>query len=137
MATTYQLETSQLGGQFAVRQLLTLTMVAGAQTDVPFSIPVGAAFVRFQYLTPAAFSGSPTAINLSIGKTLGGQDYVANTNVAALAAPTACTLVNTTAADLASAPSQTWHATLTAAGGTNPAGTAYVLVEYMPPAGVA
>jgi hypothetical protein len=135
MATVAQKGEGKRGGVARVTQVLSLTMTAGAQTDVPFTIPEGSKFVRFQWATSAAFSGSPTNINLTVGSAVAGAQYVAAVDVKAATVPTAASLVTAGAADLISAPAgQTWHATLTAVGGTNPAGTCTVLVEYTPPA---
>lgn len=137
MSTVAQKGEAKRGGQVATRQTIPITMTAGATTDVTFAIPAGASFIRFQWATGAAFSGSPTNINLTVGKSSGGTDYVAAVDIKGQTAPTACALVNAGAADLISAPAQTWHATLTAVGGTNPAGTCNLLVEYAAPAGIA
>jgi hypothetical protein len=133
MASVEQKNQARRGGQTAARQTIPITMAAGAATDVTFTVPAGSNFVRFQWATAAAFSGSPTNINLTVGKTSGGADYVAAIDVKGQTAPTAAALVNAGAADLISAPAQTWHATLTAVGGTNPAGTCTLLVEYAAP----
>jgi hypothetical protein len=135
MSTVEQKAESKRGGQARVGQIVPLTMAAGATTDVTFTLPVGSRFVGFSWSTPAAFSGSPTNIYLTVGTSSGDQSYVANTDVKAKTAKTVCTLVGAGAADLDSAPSQTWHATLTANGGTSPAGTCNLLVEYTCPPG--
>jgi hypothetical protein len=134
MATLAQKNEAKRLGVTRATQVVPITMAAGAQTDATFSIPEGSKFVRFQWATGAAFSGSPTNINLTVGSAVAGAQYVAAVDVKAQTAPTAAALVASGAADLISAPNQTWHATLTAVGGTNPAGTCNLLVEYTPPA---
>ena len=139
MATTAQKIKAQDGGRPRVTKHLTLTMSAGATTDATTDnvLPGGASDFAFWYQNPAAFSGSPTNIYLTIGTASGDNSYVANTDVKSAAGLTALTQATGHVADLQSWPSgQALHATLTANGGTSPAGTVTVGVEYTPPDGV-
>jgi hypothetical protein len=133
MATLTQKVEARRGGQPRTSELITLTMAAGAVVDQPIAIPQGSAALSFRWMTPAAFTGSPTNIWLTVGKTSGGQDYVANTDAKAAAGLSAPTQATGAVADLVAWPAQSAHATLTANGGTNAAGTVYLLVEYTPP----
>ena len=139
MATTAQKIKAQDGGRPRVTKRITLAMSAGATTDgvTDNPIPAGACDVAFWYQNPAAFSGSPTNINLTLGTSSGDASYVANTDVKAAAGRISLTQATGRVADLQAWPAgQALHATLTANGGSNPAGTVTVGVEYTPPDGV-
>lgn len=136
MATVDQKVRLQHGGRPRVSKHLTLVMVAGATVDATTDllIPTGATDFIFRYSNAVAFTGSPTNINLTIGNAAGDARYVAALDAKAAAGYTLLTQANTNVADL-----QLWpaagviHATLTAVGGTNPAGTVLVQIEYTPP----
>lgn len=81
--------------------------------------------------TPVAITGAPTNINLTIGKTAGGVEYVASVDKKAANAADALTLV--AAADYSNWPAQAIFAQIAAVGGTNPAGTINVEIEFAPP----
>jgi uncharacterized membrane protein len=139
MATTAQKIKAQDGGRPRVTKRITLAMSAGATTDgaTDVVLPAGACDFAFWYQNPAAFSGSPTNINLTVGTASGDNSYVANTDVKAAAGRTVLTQAAGHVADLQAWPAgQAIHATLTANGGTNPAGTVTVGIEYTPPEGV-
>lgn len=120
------------GGQVKMSSGIAVTMVAGATISGSFTPPAGSRVSIMKSFTPVAFTGAPTNINLTVGKTAGGTDYVAAIDIKAANSSTALTLVS--AADYANWPSgQAIFATLTAVGGTNPAGTCTVEVEYSPP----
>ncbi|HEY3812845.1 MAG TPA: hypothetical protein VGL66_06435 [Caulobacteraceae bacterium] len=139
MATTAQKIKAQEGGRPRVTKRVTLAMSAGATTDGATSeaIPAGACDFAFWYQNPAAFSGSPTNVNLTIGTASGDASYVAATDVKSAAGRTSLVQATGHVADLQAWPAgQALHATLTAVGGTNPAGTVTVGVEYTPPDGV-
>ena len=86
--------------------------------------------------TGATYSGAPTNINLTIGKTAGAAEYVNTLDVKTTATPVTNTLVNST--DYDSWPgANAFFITLTAVGGTNPAGTTYVYIDYAPPTALA
>lgn len=119
------------GGRYKMSNAVTVTMVAGATTtDSTFTPPLGSRVSSIKWHTAAAFTGSPTNIYLTVGKTAGGADYVANTDVKGAGAPTSATLV--AAADYSSWPAQAVFCTVTANGGTSPAGSVVVEVEYAP-----
>ena len=139
MSTTAQKIKAQEGGRPRVTKRVTLSMSAGATADATTDnlLPAGACDFAFWYQNAAAFSGTPTNINLTIGTASGDASYVANTDVKAAAGRTVLTQATGHVADLQAWPAgQAIHATLTAVGGTNPAGTVVVGVEYTPPDGV-
>ncbi len=120
------------GGQYKMSNAVTITMAAGATTtDSTFTPPLGSRVSAIKWHTAASFTGAPTNINLTVGKTAGAAQYVAATDVKTAGAPTVGTLV--AAADYSSWPAQALFCTITAVGGTNPAGSVVVEVEYSPP----
>lgn len=120
------------GGQYKMANAVTVTMAAGATTtDSTFTPPAGTRISAIKWHTGVTFTGSPTNINLTIGKTAGAAQYVAAVDVKTAGAPTAATLV--AAPDYSSWVSgQALFCTITAVGGTNPAGSVVVEVEYAP-----
>jgi len=134
MATVDRVFLNKRGDVTAIRSKVaagvTLTMAAGATTTLSFTPPEGSRVSAIKWHTATTFTGSPTNIYLTVGKTAGGQDYVANTDVKTATAPTAASLV--AIADWASWPVQAMFCTLTANGGTNPAGTCVVEIDYAP-----
>ena len=112
--------------------VISLTMTAGTTISGSFTPPEGSRVTAMKSLTPVAISGSPTNINLTVGKTAGGQEYVATVDKKAANAADALTLV--AAPDYASWPAgQAIVAQIAASGGTNPAGTISVEIEYSAP----
>lgn len=134
MATVAQKGEAKRLGIPRVSKLLTLTMAAGANVDDSFTPPAGSTGVIFRWATATAFTGTPTNINLSIGTSAGGQQYVANTDVKAASGWTNATEATSNVAELVASTGLPLYVRLAASGGTNPAGTAYLLVEYTPPA---
>lgn len=132
MATEDQLAVSQRGGgRVKMSKHVTLTMAAGATiTDSTFTPPQGSRVSAIKWKTDTNFTGAPTNINLTIGKTAGAGDYVAAVDIKTAAAPTTATLVSS--ADWFNWPVQALFCTLTAVGGTNPAGSVTVEVDYAP-----
>lgn len=134
MATEDQLTVGKRGaGQVKMSKAVTVTMAAGvAATDSTIIPPQGSRVSSISWHTSGNFTGSPTNIYLSVGKTAGAQEYVGNVDVKTAAAPTAATLV--AAADWSNWPvGQGLFATITAVGGTNPAGSVVVEANYSPP----
>jgi hypothetical protein len=138
MATEDRIEVSKRGGgRYLMSRVVDLTMTNGVQVqDLSITeIPEGARIRTMSGLIPAAFSGAPTNINLTIGKgtTPGDTTYVNATDVKSPLGPNFN--INTSAyADLLSWPAnQGLNMTLTAVGGTNPSGTIRVEVIYCPP----
>jgi hypothetical protein len=121
------------GGRLKSTYAVQPTMVAGATvTDSSFTPPAGSRVSILKWHTGTAFTGSPTNINLTVGKTAGAGDYVAAVDVKGAGAPTASTLV--AQPDYSSWPAgQALFVTLTAVGGTNPAGSCTVEVELSAP----
>lgn len=112
--------------------VIALTMSAGATVNGSYTPPAGAVVTGMKSLTPTAFSGSPTNINLTVGKTAGGQDYVATVDKKAANAADALTMV--AAPDYASWSSgRAIIAQIAAVGGANAAGTMYVEIEFSAP----
>jgi hypothetical protein len=133
MATTNQVSAAKNGGgRFLMSYPITLNMAAGATTtDSSLIIPGGSRVNSIKWQVGTNFTGTPTNIYLTVGKSAGAQDYVANTDVKSATALTSAALVNST--DLANWPSnQAAFVTLTANGGTTPAGTCYVMIDYSP-----
>lgn len=119
------------GGRIKMAKAITLTMAAGATvTDSTFTPPAGSRVSAIKWHTATTLTGSPTNINLTIGKTAGAGEYVAAVDVKTAGAPTAATLV--TSPDYSNWPAQALFMTLTAVGGTNPAGAVVVEVDYSP-----
>lgn len=120
------------GGRIKMTKRLLLTMAAGATVSDSFVPPTDSRVSLIRYYVPVAITGSPTNINFTAGKTAGGAEYVASVDIKAANASTAGTLV--ASPDYASWPSgQGIFAQIAAVGGTNPAGTVTVEVEYSPP----
>lgn len=133
MATEDQFGVAQRGGgRYKMSKQVTVTMAAGATTtDSTFGPPAGSRVSAIRWKTDTTFSGSPTNINLTIGKTAGAGEYVAAVDAKTAAAPTLATLVSST--DYFNWPAQALFCTLTAVGGTNPAGSVIVEIDYSPP----
>ncbi len=136
MATQHQSDIARLtAGGGARAQLsvhVTLTMVAGAPvTDSTFTPPAGTRVSKISWHTSTSFTGSPTNIYLTCGKTAGGADYVANTDVKTASPPTACTMVAQPDYDSWTA-GQSIFSTLTANGGATPAGSVVIVYDFAP-----
>jgi hypothetical protein len=124
-------------------QLVTIVS-GGASTDVQVNLPVGATLLTALDFTAVAATGAPTNANLSIGKTLGGAEYVAATDVKA-AGKTALTFATGDIADILSLPPAAGASSspsgnpspvfmrLAFVGGTSPALTTVVALEYSMP----
>lgn len=106
-----------------------ITMVAGATVSGSFVVPEGSWLAAIKAEVATAFTGSPTNINLRIGSAAAGQQVVADTDVKAVG-HVACTIV---AAFDCIAGITTYFYQLAINGGTNPAGTVNVRVDYFPP----
>ncbi len=122
------------GGSLAARtrfgQAIALTMSAGATVSGQMSVPQGSWITTIRAETASAFTGSPTHIYLRVGNVAAGQQLLADTDVESQgeivgSVPGAYDRVNNNDATL--------FFQLTASGGTNPAGTCNVIVEYFPP----
>lgn len=111
--------------------VITLTMAAGVTVSGSYTPPLGSRVTAMKSLTPVAITGAPTNINLTVGKTAGGAEYVASVDKKAANAADTLTLV--AAADYASWPAQAIFAQIAAVGGTNPAGTVSVEIDYSAP----
>ena len=143
MATEFQMEAARAGGGTPARhhfsKHINLTMVGGVQVaDTSFVPPTDSRIAGFRVKNATAFTGTPTNLYLTIGKTSAADaSYVANTDVKA-AGDFSPSLATGAIADLMSWPSgQALAATLTANGGTTPGGTVTVEVFYSPPSSVA
>jgi hypothetical protein len=111
-------------------QTVALTMTAGATATGQMALPQGSWITTIRGETPAAFSGSPTNINLRVGNAAAGQQLLADTDVKAQGE-----IMGSIAAayDRIANNDTTLFFQLAANGGTSPAGTCNVLVEYFPP----
>ena len=133
MATEQQVTIARLGGgNLRLSKALSLTMVAGATvTDSSFNPPIGSIITGIRFNVTASFTGAPTNINLTVGKTAGASEYVAAVDIKTAAAPANATLV--AIADYANWPAaQAFFVTLTGVGGSG-AGTANVYIDYVAP----
>jgi len=107
--TTYDIINARVGpgpavvGRMVAAQTLVLT-TTGASTDFVLNPPVGAILQSMIVINPTAATGAPTNANLSVGKTLGGAEYVAAVDLKA-AGKTVLTFATTNLADILSAPS--------------------------------
>ena len=111
-------------------QTISLVMAAGATVSGQLALPQGSWITTIRGETPAAFSGSPTNINLRVGNAAAGQQLMADTDIKAQGElmgtiPAAYDRINNN--------DTTLYFQLAANGGTSPAGTCNVLVEYFPP----
>lgn len=134
MASVAQKNEAKRLGIARASKLITLTMAAGAAVDTSFTPPAGSTGVIFRWATATAFTGSPTNINLTVGTAAAGGQYVAAVDVKAATGWTSAAEATSNVAELVASTGLPLYVSLAAVGGTNPAGTAYLLVEYTPPA---
>jgi hypothetical protein len=142
MATEDQYGVAQRGGgRYHTSKTVTLTMAAGATTSdvVTIAPPPGSRVTAFSAYNTTAFTGAPTNINLTVGKTAGGTEYVAATDVKA-AGKFVLTPATTNIADMLNWPNasssvlgQAIGVQIAAVGGTSPAGSVTVEVFYSAP----
>lgn len=134
MSTTAQIYAQREGGAPAARtgftQLVSLTMAGGATVSGAVSLPAGAWLDAIRLETPAAFTGSPTNINVRCGSAAAGQQVVADVDAKAQG-HIAATLVSSL--DAVGGVPTILYLQAAAVGGTSPAGTVNVLVHYRPP----
>lgn len=121
------------GGRIKTTHHITLAMLAVVTVDdSSFTPPFDSRVSDVRVYNPVAATGSPTNINLSMGKTAGGADYVAAVDVKAANSTTALTKV--ALPDWLSWPAgQAMFFRLAAVGGTNPAATVTVEVDFSAP----
>lgn len=105
-----------------------LTVAANATTDFIVPIPVGARITGFRTLTDVAF-GAVTDAQISIGKTVGGAEYVAATTIKAIGSKIH-SVVDAAAADYESLPQAFVNVRITQSGGNSATGAAKLYVEY-------
>ena len=134
MSTSAQIYAQREGGAPAARtgftQLVSLTMTAGATVSAMVSLPAGAWLDAIRLETPAAFSGSPTNINVRCGSAAAGQQVVVDVDAKAQG-HIAATIV--AGLDAVNGVPTTLYFQAAAVGGSSPAGTVNVLVHYRPP----
>ena len=131
MATIAQKIANERGGvatRTLTRTFATLTMAAGATASGSISVPAGSHLNSVKAETATAFTGAPTNINLRVGTAAAGQQVVADTDVKAQGH------VNGTvvAAFDAIAGAATYFLQIAAVGGTSPAGSVVVAIDYWP-----
>ncbi len=119
-----------IGARPRYGQTLALAMAAGATVTGQIVVPQGSWITTIRAETPAAFSGSPANIYLRVGNAAAGQQLLADTDVKAQgevvgATPATYDRVNNN--------DTTLYVQLAANGGTSPAGSCNVVVEYFPP----
>ena len=134
MSTTAQIYAQREGGALAARtgftQLVVLTMTGGTTVSGQLSLPAGTWLDAIRLETPAAFSGSPTNINVRCGSAAAGQQVVADVDAKGQG-HIAATIV--ASLDAVGAVPTVLYFQAAAVGGTAPAGTVNVLVHYRPP----
>lgn len=134
MATETKYTSNREGGDISARrryaQVTALTMAAGATTSGSVSIPAGSWPIALRLETATAFTGSPTNINFRAGNTAAGQQLVADVDVKAQGHINATIVA---AYDTIGNTDTTIYYQIAAVGGTNPAGTVNVILEYYPP----
>ena len=129
--------------------ILPITVTAAATTDLgPIYIPAGSTITNITCFTGTAF-GAVTDAKVSVGSTVGGQEYVAQVSVKANAT-VACTLVvgalgnyatagsglmntatDTTVSPLAGAPTTPLYVRITQTGTASATGAATLVVKYI------
>jgi hypothetical protein len=114
-----------------VAQVAKITMAAGANVVGSIVLPDGAILDGINVEVDAAFSGAPTNINFRAGTTAdgSGQQLVADTDVKA-AGHFRPTIVAGFVSTMNG--STTLYFRLAATGGTSPAGSATVVVKFLP-----
>lgn len=119
-----------IGSRLRSAQVMPLTMVAGATVSGSVSLPVGSWIQAVKFETPTAISGSPTNINCRVGTAAAGQEVVADTDAKAQGHITATMVA---AFDVVGNNASAVFGQCAAVGGTNPAGTVNVVVDYSAP----
>ena len=122
-----------IGSRLNSTLAIVLTVNGDGTVSGSAPVPAGSWLKSVTIETPVAISGSPTSANVSVASTSGGSDIVAAVNAASqghIAATIAAGLdkVNGLAAN------GTVFAQVVTAGGTSPAGTINVLVDFAAPA---
>lgn len=113
-----------------IEQVITVTAVAN--TDFVIPVPKGARILIARTYTDTAFT-AVTDAQISLGKTVGGAEYVAAVSVKAIGV-VSHTLVNAAAADYQSLPQDGINCRLAQTGGSTAVGHATVVVSYAMPA---
>lgn len=136
MPTNAQKNAQQPGVYDRMTAAFPLPVTAVANTDFQFSLPAGARNVNFRVVTSTAY-GAVTDAQLSIGKTVGGAEYVAATTIKAQGVYTPA-LVTTGAADLDTYPGAarsltTLNARIAQSGGNSATGVGTLFVDYSLP----
>lgn len=137
MATVAQKSLRHTGGMNRVTDAVIVTVLNQANTDFTFNVPAGARDVKLRTRTTTAFT-AVTDAQLSIGKTVGGAEYVAAVSIKA-AALVELTLVAAQAiADLETVPGTigsmaTFTGRVVQSGGSTAVGQATLFVEYSLP----
>lgn len=122
-------QASTVGGSAIEGQKkVTVTVVDGAAAGT-FTMPTGA-FVDHMYLeTPVTIPGTPTNVNLRLGSSANGQQYVADVDVKTQG------VISATIVYAGRNPATTVHYTVASSGGTagSQDGTLYIHVVYSVP----
>ena len=121
-----------IGSRLNSTLAIVLTVNGDGTVSGSAPVPAGSWLKSVTIETPVAISGSPTSANVSVGSTSGGSDIVAAVNAAsqghiAATIPAGFDKVNGLAAN------GTVFAQIVTAGGTSPAGTINVLVDFAAP----
>ena len=121
------------GSRVISLQQAPIVMAAGATTQASITVPAGSYIRTIKVETPAAFTGSPTNINFRAGSTAAGNDIVADTDVKAAGHFTGTMVAAFDVTAAAANAAYTVNFQIAAVGGTNPAGTVYVFLDYAAP----
>jgi hypothetical protein len=122
-----------LGSRLTSVQMVPITMVAGATTQATITVPYGSWIRAIKAETGTAFTGSPTNINLTAGSTAAGTDIMAATDIKAAGHFTGTIVAAFDVTNAAATAAYTVNLQIAAVGGTTPAGTVYVYVDYAAP----
>ena len=122
-----------IGSRLMSLQMVPITMAAGATTQATITLPAGSYIRAIKAETAVAFTGTPTNINLTAGSTAGGTDIMAATDVHTVGHVTGTIVAGFDVTNATAAAAYTINFQIVNVGGTNPAGTVYVYVDYAAP----
>lgn len=137
MATEFQMAAARAAvstgqARTASRQMATFTIAGTGTYKTQLTVPAGSHLVAVPGETPVAISGVPTTCNFRCGTADAGQEIVADVDLKAQGhftntIVTAFNKIGFAAADTI------LYLQVVVTGGTAPAGTIYVPVDYYPP----
>ena len=119
-----------VGSRFGSSQVLPFTVAGDGTYSGVIAAPAGAWLSSIRIETPAAISGSPTSALVRVGSVLAGADIVADVNAQNQGHINATILPTV---DVINGAPQVFYVQLVVAGGTSPAGTVNVRIDYAAP----